>query len=512
MRLAIHDLREFDAHLRHRNADVRQRLRDLLAPHRLTLREARVHRVLIPMVGLYTPGWQALPAWAWELVELESVEGPVGTGEWSVALDEPARRAIEQLRDGPGANLLDESLEIPLGMAWWDLVGQVLGKPLHVLWAELFDVGFTPPARVPLAAYSWQRFPDADGHDAVTFESWPRFAAEQVAEGFTTLKISMNNYEPDDYLAVVANIRAAIPAEIDIRVDAHGSWNVLEARRIMPALAELRVSYIEQPIASLLPQRFYPGGRVPESPTSPGGYQYEYYFRKLEELRRDTGLPISCHWWTPPIVQPPGVHRAADAWELDWYLIERYDPVDIAVPDIGLGVFGLWRLFQLARFMGLHLQIHSNSELGVQHSMRAAMFAALGYYPESAGLYLGTMPRLCIPMDTEYNQVRDDVIVGGKLRFVDGHHELSSAPGHGHRLDPERLVRYRWTEERARAYREEADAVFQDYLLDRPRRRTMSGWPKPPTAEHFDRLAYPYDLTSMLASDRPQDVDVELNT
>jgi len=25
-------------------------------------------------------------------------------------------------------------------------------------------------------------------------------------------------------------------------------------------------------------------------------------------------------------VQPAGVSRAADAWEFDWYLIERYDP------------------------------------------------------------------------------------------------------------------------------------------------------------------------------------------
>jgi L-alanine-DL-glutamate epimerase-like enolase superfamily enzyme len=511
MLFAIHDLKTFDADLRQRSLAARERLRALLAPHRLTLRQVRVHRVLIPMVGLYTPGWQALPAWAWEFVELESAEGPVGTGEWSVSLDAAARAAVARLQAEPGADLLAEWLEQPLGMAWWDLVGQVLGKPLHVLWAELFDVGFTPQARVPLAAYSWQRFPDADGRDAVTAETWPAFAREQVAEGFAALKISMTNYEPDDYVDIIRRIRAAIPPGVEIRVDAHGSWNVIEARRIMRTLETLGVSYIEQPIASLLPQRFYRNGQPPAA-IAAGGYQHEHYFRKLGELRRDTGLPISCHWWTPPIVQPPGVARSADAWQFDWYLIERYDPVDIAVPDIGLGVFGLWRLLQMTRFMGLHLQLHSNSELGVQHSVRAAMLAALGYYPESAGLYLGTMPRLCVAMDTEYNQVRDDVIVGGKLSFVDGHHVLSPAPGHGHALDPDRVERYRWSEERARRYRDQADAVYRNYQLDRPRRRTMSGWPKPAGPERFDRLAYPYDLTSMLASDRPQDVDVELNT
>ena len=211
-------------------------------------------------------------------------------------------------------------------------------------------------------------------------------------------------------------------------------------------------------------------------------------------------------------MQPDGLPRGADAWEFDWYLMQRYDPVDVSVPDIGLGVFGLWRLFQMTRFMGLHLQIHSNSELGLQSSFRGAMFAALGYYPESAGLYLGTMPRLCVPMDTEYNQVRDDVLTGGKLSLPDGHIELSPLPGHGRTLDPQRLERYRWTEERARVFREQASAVSENYLLDRPRRRTMSGWPKRPGPEQFDRQAYPYDLTQMLGSDRAQDVDVELNT
>ena len=506
--LAIDDLRDFDAHLRTRSAQAGERLREALSGHRLTLREARVHHQLMPMVGLYTPGWQALPAWSWGFVELVTNEGPVGTGEWSVAVDELAQDALGRLRARPDANLLDREWEVPLFMAWWDLVGQTLGKPLHELWAELFDVGFSPPVRVPLAAYSWQRFPDAEGRDAVTFESWPQFAAQQVAEGFTTLKLSMTSYEPDDHVELVARIRGAVPPAIDIRIDTHGSWNYVEARRIMRALEPYRVQYIEQPIASLLPNRFY----TEPPPRAEGGYQREYYFRKLEELRRDTGLAISCHWWTPPIVQPDGQPRGADAWEFDWYLMQRYDPVDVSVPDIGLGVFGLWRLFQMTRFMGLHLQIHSNSELGLQSSFRGAMFAALGYYPESVGLYLGTMPRLCVPMDTEYNQVRDDVITGGKLPLPGGHIELSPLPGHGRALDPERLERYRWTQERARVFREQATAVSENYLLDRPRRRTMSGWPKTPGPERFDRQAYPYDLTQMLGGPRTQDVDLELNT
>jgi hypothetical protein len=317
----------------------------------------------------------------------------------------------------------------------------------------------------------------------------------------------MTAYEPSDYVELLQRIREALPAEVDIRIDAHGTWNFNEARRLLPRLEPLAISYFEQPINALMPDRFFPRGVAHR-----GGYQHEYYFRKLEQLRRHTTIPFSDHWWTPPIVQPPGANPMANLWEPDWELLQRYDPVDIAVPDIGLGVFGLYRLLALARFMGLGLALHSNFELGLQSRFRAAMYSALGYYPESVGLYLGTPPRLCYPMDTEYNQVSDDVLEQGKLTFVDGDLLLSEEPGHGCRFDPERLDAYRWSEERAAHHREHAERLLSDYRLDRPRRHTFSGWPKRQVGERFDRRAYPYDLASTLALTQSADVDVQLNT
>jgi L-alanine-DL-glutamate epimerase-like enolase superfamily enzyme len=507
----INDLKEFDQYLRQQSREVRGRLRDLLAGRRLTLARANRYRVLLPMVGVYTPGWQALPACSWEFVELVTQEGLVGTGEWSVVLEDNTATALERLASDPGKNLLDDDLELPLFMAWWDLVGQVLGKPLHQLWGELFDVGFEPPSSVPLAAYSWQRFADAQGKDAVTFENWPEFAAQQCRDGYRTLKLSMSSYEPYDFIDLIGRIRAEIPSDVDIRVDTHGSWNFVEARRIVPQLDPFNISYIEQPFNALLPQRFYPPAWKLGA-QRPTGFQKEYYFRKLEQLRQHTTIPFSCHWWTPPIIQPPSGHPRADGWDFDWSMIERYDPVDIAVPDIGLGVFGLWRLLQMARFMGLHLTIHSNFELGLQSRFRGMMYSALGYYPETAGIYLGTTPRLCMAMDTEYNHVRDDVIVGGKLPIVKGFLPLGGDAGHGLRLDPKRLARFAYTEANVAPHRAFSKALYDHYRLDRPRRRTMSGWMKDPGPEHISRHAYPYDVTNILGIDRQQDVDVELNT
>jgi len=107
----IDDVRDFDAMLKRRIHSYRQNLRDWLAPHRLTLRDARMYRVLVPMRGVYTPGFQALPAVSWAFIELVTNEGPTGTGEWSVQLDSRSRACVERLRAEPGRNLLDAEFE-----------------------------------------------------------------------------------------------------------------------------------------------------------------------------------------------------------------------------------------------------------------------------------------------------------------------------------------------------------------------------------------------------------------
>ncbi len=278
----VDDVRQFDAMLKRRIQLYREKLRDWLAPHFLTLQEARVHKVLIPMAGVYTPGWQALPAVSWEFVELVTTQGLIGTGEWSLNLDRKARNCLDELKNNPSRNLFDLDLEEPLYMAWWDLAGQVLGKPLHILWGELFEAPFDPPRHVPMAAYSWQRFPDMNGHGEITFANWPEFAAERVREGFPCVKVSMTAYQPEDHIELVHRIREAVGPETGIRIDAHGTWNYQEARRILQAVEDCNLEYVEQPFNSLLPRPFYPVGEpIPDRSPTQGGFQAEYYFRKM---------------------------------------------------------------------------------------------------------------------------------------------------------------------------------------------------------------------------------------
>ena len=508
----VDDVRDFDRMLKTRITGFQQKLQEWLSPHRLTLAEARVHSVLMPMVGVYTPGWQALPAVSWGYVELVTEEGLTGTGEWSVDIAPETLDCLRQLAATPGRNLLDLDLEEPLYMAWWDLVGQVLGKPLHILWGDLFERGFTPPDAVPQAAYTWQRFADRDGRDAVTFDSWPEHAKMRAEQGFPAIKMSLSTYQPEEHIELIHNVRDAIGPDVRLRFDAHGSWNFQEARRILSAVQACNIELCEQPFNSLLPHTFYPAGvPVPERSLNDGGYQAEFYFRRMTQLRHEQPVPLSCHWWTPPIVHPPGASVMANQWEPNWYLIERHEGADVSSPDIGLGPWGLWRLYELARFMGMQLTLHSNFEMCLQLYFRSAMCSALMYDTEAAGLYMGTTPRTCHPIDNETIQVGDDVIEGGQFDWTGGHVHLTDEPGHGLRLDPERLEKYRNTPEAQAPHREYSRALYANYLLDRPRRTTQAGWPKPPGPERFDRHTYPYALAHILGGEDRQDVDIELN-
>ena len=264
---------------------------------------------------------------------------------------------------------------------------------------------------------------------------------------------------------------------------------------------------------ALAPHRFYSASETaPSRSPEAGGYQREYYYRYMTQLRQEQPIPLSCHWWTPPIAHASGARVMENRWEPDWYLLERYDAADISAPDIGLGPWGLWRLYELSRFMGMHRLLHSNFEMCLQLYFRCAMASALMYDGDGAGLYLGATPRACHPIDNETIQVADDVIEGGQFDWTGGHLQLSRAAGHGLRLDPERLAKYAYSDGAVAPYRRQAQELYANYLLDRPRTTTQAGWPKSPGPETFDRQTYPYRIDEILgAQSSPQDVDVELN-
>jgi glucarate dehydratase len=58
-------------------------------------------------------------------------------------------------------------------------------------------------------------------------------------------------------------------------------------------------------------------------------------------------------------------------------------------------------------------------------------------------LHLGAViPNLSYAADAHYHHLRDDIIVGGKLRYVDGAIAVPTEPGLGVKLDRDKLRQY----------------------------------------------------------------------
>ena len=90
---------------------------------------------------------------------------------------------------------------------------------------------------------------------------------------------------------------------------------------------------------------------------------------------------------------------------------------------------GMWETMHLARICktwGLGLSMHSNSHLGISLAAMTHLAAAC--------------PHLTYACDTHYPWQQDEVIKGGKMKFVDGALPVPTVPGLGVEIDPDALA------------------------------------------------------------------------
>ncbi len=90
-------------------------------------------------------------------------------------------------------------------------------------------------------------------------------AREAVESGFRTVKCKVGVRPVEEDLERVRAVREALGAGVTLRLDANGSWDRREADRALPALADLGVEYVEQPLPAddLTGHRALAGGAVP---------------------------------------------------------------------------------------------------------------------------------------------------------------------------------------------------------------------------------------------------------
>ncbi|HEY3502412.1 MAG TPA: enolase C-terminal domain-like protein [Actinocatenispora sp.] len=337
------------------------------------------------------------------VVEVEADNGLVGLGEMGGG-GQSAEDAIRGLRDylighdvyalealrfaiaNPTASLYNNRTQLlaAIEFACLDLIGQQQNLPVYdLLGGKLRD-------RVPFASYLFFRYADpATGLGEVRTPEQVAAHATDLKDryGFTTHKLKAGVFHPDHELDCYRALADATGGDL-LRYDPNGALSVSQARRFGRAIAELPNEYFEDPTWGM---------------------------NGLRQLR-DLGLPLATNTVVVNFEQLAANVRdpAVDVVLLDTTFWGGIRPCVKAA--------GVCETFQLG------VAVHSSGELGIQ---LATM------------LHLGAvLPNLDHAADAHYHHLRDDIIVGGKMSYVNGTIAVPDGPGLGVRLDRDKLAEY----------------------------------------------------------------------
>ena len=337
------------------------------------------------------------------VVEVETDEGIVGLGEMGgggesaeaifkclkryLVGHDPAR--VEEMRfliANPTASLYNNRTQVlaALEFACLDICGQKWGVPVHdILGGKLQD-------RVPFASYLFFRFPGRDGKDETrTIDQLVDQARDLKRRyGFTSHKLKAGVFHPDYELECYRAIAAEFPGD-SFRIDPNGVWSAEQAIRFGQAIEDVRNDYFEDPVFGL---------------------------QGMRRVRHFVRIPLATNTIVVNFLQLASNARdtAADVVLLDttfWGGIRQC-----------VKAAGVCETFQLG------VAVHSSGELGIQ---LATM------------LHLGAViPNLTFAADAHYHHLLDDVIEGGKMKYVNGAIDVPTGPGLGVKLNRDKLKEY----------------------------------------------------------------------
>jgi L-alanine-DL-glutamate epimerase-like enolase superfamily enzyme len=123
-----------------------------------------------------------------------------------------------------------------IDMALWDLLGRALGAPVVDLWGG--------PCRPDMALYASGGWADAAGIGVEL--------GKYVAAGFAAVKMRVGVIDGtvEASIARVAAAREGLGPDIELMVDAHGTFNVAEAKRFAAGVEQLGVRWFEEPVSA----------------------------------------------------------------------------------------------------------------------------------------------------------------------------------------------------------------------------------------------------------------------
>lgn len=304
----------------------------------------------------------------------------------------------------PGENPLDRQTRAfaALEVACLDAIGKALGKPLCDV------VGGRARDAVSYSAYLFYKHAGGGGigddrredeyRECLAPQSMVRQAKQMIASyGFREIKLKGGVLEPDEEIATIRALREEFGTAYPLRIDPNCAWSVETSVRVGRELKD-ELS----------------GGGYLEDPAAGMDGMAEVRRRLLAE-GNDTPLAsnvaVTCFAHLPEA--------------------SRTDAVQIVLSDPHYwgGIRAQQNLSFACELFNLGLSMHSNNHLGV--SMMTMTHAA------------AAAPRLTYACDTHYpwQTERDEVIEGGRVKFVDGCVPVPDKPGLGVTLDYDQLAR-----------------------------------------------------------------------
>ena len=367
------------------------------------------------------------------IVEVETDDGIIGLGEMGgggesaeaniramknyLVGHDPAR--LEEMRfliANPTASLYNNRTQIlaALEFACLDIIGQRWGVPVsEILGGRLRE-------RIPFASYLFFRYANAraDVDEIRTPEQLVHHARSlKDRYGFTSHKLKGGvfppQYELECYRALASEFK-----DDRFRFDRNAVWSTETAIWFGQEIESIRNDYLEDPVFGLNGMR-----RVREKVRMPlATNTVVVNFEQLAENILDIGVDVillDTTFWG-------GIRQCIKA-------------------------ANVCETFQLG------VAMHSSGELGIQLATMLHLASVI--------------PNLSFAGDAHYHHLTDDVIVGGKFEYKDGHIDVPNAPGLGVKLDYDKLTGYKEMYRRLGSYPYDQDPLRPGWVPTIPNDR-----------------------------------------
>ncbi len=271
-------------------------------------------------------------------------------------------------------------------IALWDIIAKKADRPLCEM------IGGMYRKEVPFSGYVFFRMKDektGKGGEK-TAEEIIGFCEQAIAEhGFDCLKLKGGAHDPEHEISVLRAMREHFGPKFRLRIDPNGCWSPQTAIKYARELDEIGLEYLEDPCWGI---------------------------EGMSRIRKDIHIPIATNMCVVDFdTLPVGIR-------------ENACDIILADPHKWGGVWATKKLAAVCETFHLGMSMHAGAELGISTAVNIQIAAST--------------PQIHYSIDGHYHHELDDVIKGGKHKYVNGMMRVPDAPGIGVELEAEKVAYY----------------------------------------------------------------------